>query len=128
MLRHLVTEPGYSYGSLFGGAGLLVSISSINPVLARAYYEAGLGRDGETLGRMARELALMTDALIACADGGAHMDGAFDKVFHKLHDPVFNLRLLPPYQGFSEESFSRFRETVVRQFPIWAAGFTGVTS
>lgn len=125
MLRHFVTEPGYSYGPLFGECGFLISIASVNPALVRAYYEAGLRRDGEALGTLARELALMTDALMAAADPGVHMDSAFDKVFHKLHDPEFDLRLLPPYRGFSEDAFNRFRETVIARFPNWAAGFTG---
>ncbi len=125
MLRHFVTEPGYSYGALLGECGFLVSIASVNPILARAYYEAGLRRDGEMLGRLAKELALMTDALVAVAAPGLHMDGAFDKVFHKLHDPEFGLRLLPPYQGFSDEAFAAFRTTIIERFPDWAAGFGG---
>jgi dihydrodipicolinate synthase/N-acetylneuraminate lyase len=128
MLRHFVTEPGFSYGPLFGECGFLISISSINPALVRAYYEAGLRRDGEELGRLARELALMTDALLAAADPGVHLDSAFDKVFNKLHDPEFDLRLLPPYRGFSDDAFNRFRETVIARFPNWAAGFAGVSA
>ena len=30
-------------------------------------------------------------------DGGPYIDGAYDKVLWKLHDPEFPLRLLPPY-------------------------------
>jgi dihydrodipicolinate synthase/N-acetylneuraminate lyase len=124
-LRHFVTEPGFSYGGLFGECGFLISIASVNPALARTCYEAGLRRDGKVLGVLARELALMTDALLATADPGVHMDSAFDKVFHKLHHPDFGLRLLPPYRGFSEDAFNRFRETLIERFPNWAAGFSG---
>ena len=118
-LRHFVTEPGWVYGSLLGECGFLVSIASINPALAWAYFEAGLRRDAAVLGGLARELALMTDALIEAAGPGVHMDGAFDKVFNRLHDPRFSLRLLPPYAGYDEEAFARFRAQLAERFPRW---------
>jgi len=118
-LRHFVTEPGWAYGSLMGDCGFLVSISSINPALARAYFEAGLRHDAAVLGELARELNLMTDALLGFGGPNVHMDGAYDKVFCKLLDPRFPLRLLPPYTGYDEAAFERFRAFLAERFPRW---------
>jgi dihydrodipicolinate synthase/N-acetylneuraminate lyase len=118
-LRHFVTESGWAYGSLLGEPGFLVSIASINPALARAYYEAGRGRDAGVLGELARELALMTTDLLDCAGPEVRMNAAFDKVFHKLHDPRFPLRLLPPYTGWTDEAFARFRACIAERYPRW---------
>ena len=118
-LRHFVTESGWVYGSLMGECGFLVSIASINPALARSYFEAGLRRNAEELGELARELALITNALIETAGPAVHMDGAFDKVFNRLHDPRFSLRLLPPYVGFDEAACERFRTVLAEHYPRW---------
>jgi dihydrodipicolinate synthase/N-acetylneuraminate lyase len=124
-LRHFVTEAGWAYGSLMGECGFLVSIASINPALARTYFEAGLRRDAAALGEMARELALMTNALLETAGPGVQMDGAYDKVFNRLHDPRFSLRLLPPYVGIDEATFERFRALVAERFPRWLPSGNG---
>ena len=124
-LRHFVTEAGWAYGSLMGECGFLVSIASINPALARTYFGAGLRRDAAALGEMARELALMTNALLEIAGRGVHMDGAYDKVFNRLHDPRFSLRLLPPYVGIDEAAFERFRALLIERFPRWLPSGAG---
>jgi dihydrodipicolinate synthase/N-acetylneuraminate lyase len=118
-LRHFLTEGGYASGSLLGDFGFLVSIASINPGLAREFYEAGVRRDAAALGALGRELSLMSNDLHAAPGPGVYIDGAYDKVFCKLHDPAFSLRLLPPYQGWRDEAFARFRELLATRYPRW---------
>ena len=48
------------------------------------------------------------------------MDGAYDKVFCKIHDPEFPLRLLPPYSGLSEETFGKILELIQKKYPQWS--------
>jgi len=56
--------------------------------------------------------------MLALGQDRFHMDGAFDKLLHRLHDPEFPLRLLPPYASATEADFLRFRETLP---PRWRA-------
>ncbi|MGH2531446.1 MAG: dihydrodipicolinate synthase family protein [Thermomicrobiales bacterium] len=118
-IRHFFTEMGFGYGSLIGDCGFLVSFASINPARAHAYFEAGLRRDGASLAAFARELAAVSQELKRTIGATAHMDGAFDKVFCKIHDPRFPLRLLPPYQGATDAAFDAFVHTLRTQFPQW---------
>ncbi|MGH2350282.1 MAG: hypothetical protein ACRDJN_01540 [Chloroflexota bacterium] len=117
-LRHFFTERGFAYGSLIGECGLLVSIASINPRLARAYFEAGVARQGSTLAAMLGELNAMRAERQALSTA-AHMDGAIDKLYAKLVNPRFPLRLLPPYESVPEELFERFRAALRKRFPHW---------
>lgn len=120
-LRHFFTEPGYAYGSMFGPCGFLVSMALLNPRLAREYFDAGARGDARTVAALARELTAVT-ACLQAEVGTAHMDGAFDKCISKVHDPDFPLRLLPPYEGTSDEAFARFLGTLRAQFPQWLPG------
>ncbi len=39
------------------------------------------------------------------AAGTSFIDGAYDKAIHRLSEPEFPLRLLPPYESTSEDAF-----------------------
>jgi dihydrodipicolinate synthase/N-acetylneuraminate lyase len=121
-LRHFLTEFGFAAASIAGEPGLLVSFASSSPRRARQFYEAGVDRDVEQLAALQRELVAIRHELgtaMAALAPGAHMDGAFDKVFCKLHDPRFPLRLLPPYQGATDAAFERYRDVLCERFPQW---------
>ena len=117
-LRHFFTEPGYAYGSLFGPCGFLISYASLNPALAREYFEAGVRHDTEALTTLARELAAIVSELGAAVDG-VRIDGAYDKIFNKIHDPRFPLRLLPPYEGATNAEYESFMAAVRERHPRW---------
>jgi len=118
-LRHFFGDVTFTVGSLAGEPGYLISIGSSNLRRARQYFEAGLARDVKTLTAMQQELVGMHDALIKAVGNTAHMDGAFDKIFSRMHDPRFPLRLLPPYQGASVEAFERYSAALREQYPTW---------
>lgn len=118
-LQHFFTEPGYGHGALLGECGLLISVASMNFRLGREYFEAGQKQDANKLQEMQRKLKALTNDLIASAGDAAHMDGAYDKMFCKIHDPEFPLRLLPPYCSFSDETFQGFLKLVREKYPRW---------
>ncbi|MBI3974052.1 MAG: dihydrodipicolinate synthase family protein [Chloroflexi bacterium] len=118
-LRHFVTDPGYAYASIIGEPGLLMAISATNPLRAREYFEAGVRRDVDVLMSLHRDLTGIRTALIAAVGSEAHMDGARDKIHCKLHEPRFPLRLLPPYQGASDDAFERYRAAIRARYPRW---------
>lgn len=119
-LQHFLNETGYLYGSMLRECGLLISVAATNWKTGRAYFEAGLRKDFETLTAMHRELVPLVAALIEAAGPGEKIDGAYDKILWKLHDERFPLRLLPPYTAATDEGFQKFRETLREQFPAWA--------
>jgi dihydrodipicolinate synthase/N-acetylneuraminate lyase len=118
-LQHFFTEAGYGQGALLGECGFLISVASMNYGLAREYFDAGSKRDVSKLLELQRELTELTRDLIASAGDGAHMDGAYDKLFCKVHAPEFPLRLLPPYSTFSDETFQRLRRLIREKYPRW---------
>ncbi len=120
-LRHFFTEQGYAAGSALGEPGFLISLASTNLRRARAYFEAGVRRDSAALAAMQLELAGLHRELVAAMDAGAHMDGAFDKLFSRLHVPNFPLRLLPPYTGAGDAAFERFATALRERYPAWHA-------
>jgi dihydrodipicolinate synthase/N-acetylneuraminate lyase len=119
-LQHFFTETGFAYGSQLGECGFLVSVASVHFDQAKRYFEAGRSRYTKTLHRQQRELGEMIDEIVALGRGEAHMDGAFDKVFCKIHDREFPLRLLPPYNGLSNDTFEKILDVIQKKYPQWS--------
>jgi dihydrodipicolinate synthase/N-acetylneuraminate lyase len=118
-LQHFLNETGYAHGCLIGECGLLGSLVVLNWKQGLAFFEAGRRRDVEVLLPMLHEMnALMRD-MLGVTGGTAHMDGAYDKMFCRLHDRQFPIRLLPPYVGFSDETWERFAALVREKYPRW---------
>ena len=121
MLTHFITERGFAKASLLGdNCGFLISVASTNYAAAKEYYAAGRARDATKLDATAAELSAMVQILIRHAEGIAHMDGAFDKVFNRMQVPEFPLRLLPPYGYFDDATYARVVAEFRERFPRWA--------
>ena len=118
-LQHFITEAGFAKAARMGECGFLVSFASSNLELARQYFRAGHARDFKTLDAMQQELAAIVPHLKDAAGDDAHMDGAFDKMFCRIHDPDFPLRLLPPYTAITEEGFQRYAQALRAKHPRW---------
>jgi len=118
-LRHFFTELGFFYGSVVGECSLLASISSTNPALARQYFEAGVRADMNVLCDLYRDLAGMMTSVRAVVGPGPHLDGAYDKIFAKVNDERFPLRLLPPFESSTDDAYRQYREILTRRFPRW---------
>jgi dihydrodipicolinate synthase/N-acetylneuraminate lyase len=122
MLQHFLNEHGFLYGSLVGECGLLISMAATNLEMGKRYFEAGRARDLATLAQLEGELTRIGEAFARCAapDGVPRIDGAYDKVLWKLHDPRFPLRLLPPYAGASPDAAETFGDFLRQNYPHWA--------
>jgi dihydrodipicolinate synthase/N-acetylneuraminate lyase len=118
-LQHFPTETGFAYASLIGECGLLISLASTNLTTGRAYFQAGREGNVTLLMEMQRELSRLTEDLMALVGDSAHIDGAFDKLFCRLHDRRFPLRMLPPYTSVSDELFERFAAALQEKYPRW---------
>jgi dihydrodipicolinate synthase/N-acetylneuraminate lyase len=85
--------------------GLLCALGVCDPVLARLLFD-GSEPERRRLEPVFRGIHRSVKAALA---GGAHMDGAYDKMYVKLHFPEFPLRLLPPYSSGNDDQFAHFR-------------------
>jgi dihydrodipicolinate synthase/N-acetylneuraminate lyase len=118
-IRHFFGDNAYAVGSLIGECGFLVSVASINPRRARQYFDAGVARDFTTLLALQSELQGMHTELFKAVGATVHIDGALDKLFSRIHDRRFPLRLYPPYQGVSEEVFEQYCAALRAGYPAW---------
>jgi dihydrodipicolinate synthase/N-acetylneuraminate lyase len=118
-LRHFITEAGFAKACRMGECGFLVSFLSTNFARAKAYFQAGCECDAAHL---AANTAIFDGLIAAFKDAvgsSVHMDGAFDKMFCRVHDPEFPLRLLPPYDSVSEEQFDQYLRRLKQHPSYW---------
>lgn len=118
-LQHFITEAGFAKAARMGECGFLISFASSNLAHGQQYFRAGRERDFALLDAMEHELADIVSMLKQAAGDAVHMDGAFDKMFCRIHDAEFPLRLLPPYASISEENFQRYAGTLRSNHPRW---------
>ena len=118
-LQHFMTDIAYLHGALIGECGLLMSMCTTNWRTAEKMFDAGKNRDyAEALAYQQELIAFNADLRAFVAPWG-HIDGAYDKLFVKLHLPDFPLRLLPPYHSVPEEAFEDFRSMLREKYPRW---------
>jgi dihydrodipicolinate synthase/N-acetylneuraminate lyase len=116
-LQHFLSEAGYVYGSLFGECGILASFIMNWPKL-KALWEAGRRRDLDAMVSIQREVDIVVRTLFETVPDG-RIDGSYDKLFEKMYDAEFPLRLLPPYIGSSDEEFQAFVRLLGQRLPEW---------
>ena len=116
-LQHFLSEAGYVYGSLLGECGILASFVMNWPRL-QALFEAGQSGDIITLTAIQREIDLIVQTLFETVPDG-RIDGAYDKLFARMYDPEFPLRMLPPYVGSSEDEYRTFVRLLGERLPQW---------
>ena len=116
-LQHFLSESGYVYGSLFGECGILASFIMNWPKL-KALLEAGKRHDVATMTSVQREIEIVTNTLFEAVPDN-RIDGAYDKMFEKMYDPEYSLRMLPPYVGPSDEEYRTFVRLLRERLPEW---------
>ena len=121
-LQHFMGEGNFPHGSMFGECSLLASYAELSPHKTRALFEAGRTRDVAALFTLQHEFSRMQAALWAAPSTPVHMDGAYDKMLVKLGMLAdFPLRLLSPYQGYTEADHQACRTLLETEFPDWLA-------
>jgi dihydrodipicolinate synthase/N-acetylneuraminate lyase len=116
-LQHFLSETGYVYGSQFAECGLLASLIMSWPKM-QALLDAGKRRDLSALTALQRECNIVMRTLFDTLPDN-RIDGAYDKLFEKMHDPEVPLRLLPPYIGMSDDQYHAFVQLLHQRLPEW---------
>ena len=117
-LQFFVNEIALIHGNWLGQCGLLSAVGNCNIKRTLEFFNATINGDIETSLKLGKELAGVHKGLSICCSKGK-MDGAYDKLYAKLINPEFPLRLLPPYSTFSEEEFENFRLYIKNNYPQW---------
>lgn len=116
-LQHFLSEMGYAYASLLGECSILASFVMNWPKL-NVLLQAGIRHDVATLAAIRREVGIVLRTLFEAVPDG-RIDGSYDKLFSKMYDPAFPLRLLPPYLGSSDDEFRTFVRLLGERLPDW---------
>lgn len=118
-LQHFITEGGFPTAAMLGKCGFLISFTSTNFARATEFFEAGRRQDAAAMAAISQDFPGLINAFKEAVANSAHVDGAFDKLFCRIHDHTFPLRLLPPYAGVSDEAFAHYVSLLRQHHPHW---------
>lgn len=119
-LQHFFGEENYPHGVLYGECSLLSSFGPMSPHKAWALFEAGRQRNLEALFTLQKAFRDMMLVVLGPVLAEGRIDGAYDKLLVRLGGlEEMPLRLLSPYQGFTEEQYEVCKRTLHDQFPDW---------
>ncbi|MEE8363213.1 MAG: dihydrodipicolinate synthase family protein [Dehalococcoidia bacterium] len=101
-MQHFMLQAAYGYASQFGECSLLCSMHGVYPELTREYFATGASGDIARALKIAEEFNRHRDGIFGHVDR-VMIDGAYDKLLVWLVDQSFPRRLLPPYEGFTDD-------------------------
>lgn len=120
-LRVFFLEYAYGYGSMvYNQFGYLASITNCSYPIMRAYYQAGVSQDRDTILKIHNDFPLVYEALFSNCPGGK-IDSAYDKLFLQFSVPEFPARILPPYEGYAQSQVEGFKADLRKKLPHWFA-------
>lgn len=118
-LQHFFGESMFPTGCLFGECSLLSSFGPLMPTKTKEFFEAGRTRQIEKLFKLQAEYLTTVAAFHKPIKGTNRMDGAYDKMWVRLAGIPMPLRLLSPYESFSEEIVEECRKILTEQYSDW---------
>lgn len=122
-LQHFFGESNFPHGSLYGECSLLSSFGPMSPHKAEALFEAGRDRRIVELFQLQKEFHDVVHSVLGPRLAEGRIDGAYDKMLVRLGGlEEMPLRLLSPYQGFTEAEYGECRRILHEHFPEWVAG------
>jgi dihydrodipicolinate synthase/N-acetylneuraminate lyase len=122
-LQHFFGERNFPHGCLYGECSLLASLGPLAPHKVKALFEAGRARQLDTLFALQKEFHDLSSGLLGPLRHTGYIDGAWDKLLLRLGGfEAMPLRLLSPYQSFTEEQYQQCKTILHEHFPDWVGG------
>lgn len=122
-LQHFLGEGNFLQGCLYGECSLLATFGSLSPHKVKAYFAAAQAGDFPAMLALQRGFHDMLADLFAALAGERKIDGAYDKLWQRLGGfEEMPLRLLSPYQGFSEAQFQACKRLLISKYADWLPG------
>lgn len=118
-IQHFFGEAMFPTGCLFGECSLLSSFGPMLPTKTKEFFEAGRARQIEKLFSLQAEYLAVVADIQRPIQGMNRMDGAYDKMWVRLGGVPMPLRLLSPYESFSEEILEQCRQILVGRYEEW---------
>lgn len=119
-LQHFFGEQNFPHGCLYGECSLLSSSGPMTPHKAKALFEAGRRGDRAVMFDLQKEFHEMVHGALGPLLAEGRIDGAYDKLLVRLGGlEEMPLRLLSPYQGFSEEQYQACKRVLQERFAEW---------
>lgn len=119
-LQHFFGEQNFPHGCLYGECSLLSSFGPMTPHKAKALFEAGRRGDRAVMFDLQKEFHEMVHGALGPLLAEGRIDGAYDKLLVRLGGlEEMPLRLLSPYQGFSEEQYQACKRVMQERFVEW---------
>jgi hypothetical protein len=118
-IQHFFGEAMFPTGSLHGTCSLLSSFAPMIPARTKQFFEYGTTGQIEKLFRFQKEYLEVVEDVIAPLRRKSLMDGAYDKVLVRLGGVEMPLRLLSPYESFSEDDFEECRTILHSRYSNW---------
>ena len=119
-LQHFFDEVTFPHGCLRGECSLLSSFGPMSPHKTKAFFEAGCGADVGLLFQLQQEVHLMTQNVLGPLLEEGRIDGAYDKLLVRLGGlEEMPLRLLSPYQCFTEEQYQTVKKVLHERYTEW---------
>jgi dihydrodipicolinate synthase/N-acetylneuraminate lyase len=118
-LQHFFGESMFPTGCLFGECSLLSSFGPMMPAKTKQFFEAGRKRQIEKLFTLQAEYLKTIADVQQPIKGTNRMDGAYDKMWVRLGGIPMPLRLLSPYESFSEDVAEQCRNILMERYSDW---------
>jgi dihydrodipicolinate synthase/N-acetylneuraminate lyase len=118
-IQHFFGEAMFPTGCLHGECSLLSSFAPMIPTRSKELFEYGRTGQIEKLFRFQKEYLDVVEDIIAPLRRRALIDGAYDKVLVRLGGIDMPLRLLSPYETFSEDVFEECRIILHSRYATW---------
>jgi dihydrodipicolinate synthase/N-acetylneuraminate lyase len=118
-LQHFFGEAMFPTGCLHGECSLLSSFGPLFPKRTQVLFEYGRTRQFDRLFPFQAEYLRAVEEVIAPLRRRTLIDGAYDKALIRLAGIPMPLRLLSPYDGFSDEVFEECKRTLMEKYADW---------
>ena len=119
-LQHFFGEENFAYGCMYGECSLLSSLGPMSPHKTQEYFEAGRRRQVEKLFELQKGFEDMATDVFAPLPPGDRIDGAYDKMVQRFGGlEEMPLRLLSPYQCYTEEQYQACKKVFYENYPDW---------
>jgi len=119
-LQHFFGETNFPHGCMYGECSLLSSFGPMSPHKTWALFEAGRKGQMVEMFKLQKEFHDMLYGVLGSVLSEGRIDGAYDKMLVRLGGlEEMPLRLLSPYQGFSEEQYQACKRILHEQFAEW---------
>ena len=121
-MQHFFGEENFAHGCLYGECSLLSSFSAMVPRKTWELFDAGRTQNIDRLFRLQHDFHNLVTDVFGPVLAENRIDGAYDKMIVRIAGlDAMPLRLLSPYQCFSEAEYQECKRVFEATYAKWSA-------